>query len=67
MQKRELGKSGLEVSAIGLGSRVIDLGAGPGYATIDLADIVGPRGQIVALERLRNFVESLRSQFVVTD
>ena len=30
--------------------RVLDLGAGPGYAAIDLAEIVGSAGEIVAVE-----------------
>lgn len=46
-------------AGIGRGSRVLDLGAGPGCATIDLAEIVGPLGEVVALERSRNFVDAL--------
>ena len=38
---------------------MLDLGAGPGCATIDLAEIVGPLGEVVALERSRNFVDAL--------
>ena len=38
-------------AGITLGSRVLDLGAGPGYAAADLAEIVGPTGKVVALER----------------
>ena len=39
------------------GSRVIDVGAGPGFATMDLAEIVGPEGQILAVERSTRFLE----------
>src|SRR5207248_4555313 len=42
------------------GSRVLDVGAGPGYATIDLAEIVGPTGRVVAVERSRNFVDAIK-------
>jgi SAM-dependent methyltransferase len=42
------------------GSSVIDLGAGPGFATVDLAEIVGPTGEVVALERSGNFVRALK-------
>ncbi|HEY2101937.1 MAG TPA: class I SAM-dependent methyltransferase [Chthoniobacterales bacterium] len=43
-------------AGITVGKRVLDLGAGPGYAAIDLANIVGPTGEIVALERSSKFV-----------
>ena len=49
-------------AGITIGSRVIDLGAGPGYAAIDLAEIVGPGGKIVAVERSANFARSLRER-----
>jgi SAM-dependent methyltransferase len=42
------------------GSRVLDVGAGPGYATIDLAEIVGPTGKVTALERSQKFVRHLQ-------
>ncbi|MES2207193.1 MAG: methyltransferase domain-containing protein [Pseudomonadota bacterium] len=44
-------------SGIREGSRVLDIGAGPGYATLDLAEIVGSSGQIIAVERSNRFVE----------
>jgi ubiquinone/menaquinone biosynthesis C-methylase UbiE len=37
-------------------SRVIDIGAGPAFATLDAAEIVGPRGEVVAIERSPNFL-----------
>ncbi|HEY2569399.1 MAG TPA: class I SAM-dependent methyltransferase [Candidatus Udaeobacter sp.] len=46
-------------AGITVGKRVLDLGAGPGYAAVDLAEIVGPTGEVVALERSRNFVRAL--------
>ena len=42
------------------GKRVLDVGAGPGYATVDLAQIVGPSGEVTALERSSNFVSALK-------
>lgn len=42
------------------GSRVIDFGAGPGYATLDAAEMVGPDGHIAALERSPDFVSFAR-------
>src|SRR6266404_5347597 len=44
------------------GSRVLDVGAGPGYATVDLAEIVGPGGRVVAVERSRNFVNAIEAR-----
>lgn len=44
------------------GWRVIDLGAGPGYATADLAEIVGPGGAVLAVERSRRFLETARER-----
>jgi SAM-dependent methyltransferase len=42
------------------GSRVLDVGAGPGYATVDLAEIVGNGGRVVAVERSPNFVNAIK-------
>src|SRR5213592_1014975 len=47
-------------AGITVGKRILDLGAGPGYATVDLAEIVGPSGEVVALERSGNFVNAMR-------
>ena len=44
-------------AGITFGSRVIDVGAGPGYATVDLAELVGPTGEIFAIERSARFLE----------
>jgi len=46
-------------AGITVGKRVLDVGAGPGYATVDLAEIVGPTGEVVALERSHNFVNAM--------
>ncbi len=47
-------------AGITVGKRVLDVGAGPGYATVDLAEIVGPTGEVVALERSRKFNRALQ-------
>jgi SAM-dependent methyltransferase len=44
------------------GSRVLDFGAGPGYATCDAAEIVGRQGQVTAVERSPEFVSYARGQ-----
>jgi SAM-dependent methyltransferase len=46
-------------AGITVGKRVLDVGAGPGYAAVDLAEIVGPNGEVVALERSNNFVRAM--------
>ncbi|CAN5646169.1 hypothetical protein BH20VER1_BH20VER1_08550 [soil metagenome] len=43
------------------GWRVVDVGAGPGYATADLAEIVGPTGAVLAVERSGRFLEVARA------
>jgi len=38
----------------------MDVGAGPGYTTVDLAEIVGPVGEVFAVERSANFLQHAR-------
>jgi SAM-dependent methyltransferase len=47
-------------AGITVGKRVLDVGAGPGYATVDLAEIVESTGEVVALERSANFVHAMK-------
>jgi len=47
-------------AGITVGKRVLDIGAGPGYAAIDLAEIVGPAGEVVAVERSTKFVSVIK-------
>jgi ubiquinone/menaquinone biosynthesis C-methylase UbiE len=44
------------------GWRVLDVGAGPGYATADLAEIVGPTGAVLGIERSARFLEVARER-----
>src|SRR5205809_1171355 len=48
-------------AGITVGKRVLDVGAGPGHAAIDLAEIVGPTGEVVALERSQTFIRALET------
>jgi ubiquinone/menaquinone biosynthesis C-methylase UbiE len=43
------------------GQMFIDLGCGPGYATLDLAEIAGPAGRVVAVDRSQRFLNTLRT------
>jgi ubiquinone/menaquinone biosynthesis C-methylase UbiE len=49
-------------AGITIGSRVLDVGAGPGHATVDLAEIVGPTGEVLAVERSGRFLEVARQR-----
>src|SRR5947209_15563827 len=44
------------------GWRVIDAGTGPGYATADLAEIVGPTGAVLGIERSARFLQAARER-----
>ena len=44
------------------GQTALDVGAGPGFATLDLAEIVGPGGRVVAVERSRRFLDALAAR-----
>ncbi|MBV8685429.1 MAG: methyltransferase domain-containing protein [Alphaproteobacteria bacterium] len=44
------------------GMTVLDIGAGPGFAAVDLAEAVGPQGRVLALERSRRFLDSLEAR-----
>jgi len=46
-------------AGIGRGARVIDVGAGPGFASVDLAELVGPAGRVLAAERSGRFLRIL--------
>jgi SAM-dependent methyltransferase len=44
------------------GSRMVDFGAGPGYATCDAAEIVGRHGHVTAIERSPAFLDHARQE-----
>ena len=44
------------------GHRVLDVGCGPGYATADLARLVGPQGKAFGIDESSNFVGYVNSQ-----
>lgn len=45
---------------IGPGSKVLDLGAGPGFTSLELARLVGPSGQVVAFDQATNYLNFLK-------
>lgn len=48
-------------AGIAEGDRIIDVGAGPGFAAFDLARLVGPDGRVTAVERSARFIETGRA------
>src|SRR5437764_4846854 len=46
------------------GQTLLDVGCGPGYATLDLAEIAGASGRVVALDKSARFLDALRSAAV---
>ena len=44
-------------AGVNVGQQVLDVGAGPGYAAVDLAQLVGPTGRVVAAELSDRFVD----------
>jgi SAM-dependent methyltransferase len=44
------------------GARVLDLGCGPGLTTLELAQVVGPRGRVIACDRSERFLVTLRRE-----
>ena len=48
-------------AGIGPGQTVIDIGCGPGFASIDLAEAVGPSGSVLGIERSPRYIEHARA------
>jgi SAM-dependent methyltransferase len=44
------------------GQRLADIGSGPGFAALDLAEVVGPSGHVFAIERSRRFLDVLERE-----
>jgi SAM-dependent methyltransferase len=49
-------------SGIGPGDSIVDVGSGPGFASTDLAEIVGASGRVLAVERSRRFLDVLEDR-----
>lgn len=50
-----------ERGGFGLGQTIIDVGCGPGYAALDLAQLVGSGGKVIAIDESARFVEHLQN------
>lgn len=49
-------------AGFGPGQTIIDIGCGSGNATMDLAEIVGPSGRVIALDKSRRFLDVVESR-----
>jgi SAM-dependent methyltransferase len=49
-------------AGIGPGQTVLDVGCGPGFAALDLAGEVGPRGRVIAVDRSRRFLDAVEAE-----
>lgn len=56
-----------QTAGITVGSSVLDVGCGPGYATKDLLNIVGKTGKVTGVERSHQFVENCKKKFESTE
>lgn len=59
---RDLAHAAWQRAGVKAGDTVVDIGCGPGYATLDLARLVGPRGKVIAIDRSRRFLDHLQAQ-----
>lgn len=48
-------------AGIGNGQRIIDIGCGPGFASMDLAHCVGADGEVIGIERSERFIEHAKA------
>ncbi|MEO1583733.1 MAG: methyltransferase domain-containing protein [Planctomycetota bacterium] len=49
-------------AGVRVGSRVLDLGCGPGWTSFDLAQLVGPAGRVVGIEGSPSYADTFRDQ-----
>ena len=48
-------------AGIGPGQTVLDVGCGPGHAALDIAELVGPSGRVVAIDKSERFLRALHA------
>src|SRR6185437_5687812 len=49
-------------AGLNVGHTVVDLGCGPGYASLDFAEIVGPTGHVHAIDQSSRFLSVLEDR-----
>ena len=59
-----------QAAEIGPRQTVLDVGCGPGYAALDLAELVGPSGAVIAIDKSERFLDALgrmRQQYWISN
>lgn len=51
-----------QCAGITQGKVVFDVGCGPGYASLDLAKLVGPSGKVIAIDKSERFLSALEAE-----
>jgi SAM-dependent methyltransferase len=59
---REAMHQGWDRAGFSAGQRLLDLGCGPGFASLELAERVGPTGAVLALDNAPSYLEHLQQQ-----
>ena len=49
-------------AGISAGHTVLDVGCGPGFATLDLAAVVGPTGRVIAVDKSQRYLDHLAAR-----
>jgi SAM-dependent methyltransferase len=55
-------RSGWQRAGFGPGQSLLDLGCGPGLASLELAELVGPSGRVLAIDSARAFLAHLAAE-----
>ena len=59
---RSAAREGWRRAGIATGFRALDVGSGPGFASLDLAEVVGREGRVFSIERSKRFAQHLTSE-----
>lgn len=59
---REQAEALWDLAGIRPGMTVLDVGCGPGFATLDLARRVGPTGHVIAVDESQRYLDHLKAQ-----
>ena len=55
-------RSGLQRAGFKSGDRLLDLGCGPGFCSVEMAELVGPSGQVLGLDLSPTYIEHLQQR-----